>query len=394
MAATPAMSQRIIMLCALMFAVLPLVTDITLVALPDIAAEYGRGLPGGHQVMSAFVLGLAIAHLFIGGLSDRYGRRPVAIAGFALFTVVSILAAISTSFEMLVSMRFMQGLTGACGPVLVRSIVRDLSAKGAGQRPMAAIAAISGIAPLLAPLIGAVLAGTVGWRGTFVFLSIYGAATTLALILLLSESQPASARASRLTFLSMHVLKSLLRDRHFLIGASVMAVGYGCLFTWLTAAGFIVIEELGGSRTDLAILYTLGSLLYILGGGLSIRMPEHWNKIRFGLVIGIAGPVLCCGIFLSPDSTFWWLLPIALYYTAWAIVQPLAIATAMRNQAEHAGQASAVAGAIQLSGGLLLSSLAIALGGGLIVLGLIAATLVLLLVVLGLRRDKAAFNLV
>ena len=99
-------------------------------------------------------------------------------------------------------------------------------------------------------------------------------------------------------------------------------------------------------------------------------------------------------MFFGPQSGFWWLAPIALYYSGWAIMQPLAIATAMRNHAEHAGQASAVAGAIQLGGGLVLSSIAIALGGGLIVLGLIAMALVALLIVLSRCRDRDAFSLV
>jgi DHA1 family bicyclomycin/chloramphenicol resistance-like MFS transporter len=392
--AQPVMSHRFVMMCATMFAVLPLATDIVLVALPDIATEYGRGLAGGHQVMSAFVLGLAVAHLFIGGLSDRYGRKPVAIAGFALFTLASLGAAISTSFEMLVTMRALQGLAGATGPVLMRSIVRDLSAKGGGQRPMATIAAISGIAPLLAPVIGATLAGTLGWRGTFAFLSIYGGATTLALVLLLSESLPVRARAQRLRFLSFSVVKTLLRDRPFLLGSLVLAVGYGGLFTWLTAAGFIVTNELGGTRTDLAVLYTLGSVGYILGGGVAIRLPERWNRIRTGAGVALAGSVLCAGVAFGSETSFWWLVPIALYYGGWAIMQPLAIATAMRNHAEHAGQASAVAGALQLAGGLVLSSIAIALGGGLIVLGLIAMTLTLLLVLLSRCRDGEGFKLV
>ena len=393
-AATPVLSHRAILMCATMFAVLPLATDIILVALPDIAAEYGRGLSGGHQVMSAFVLGVAVAHLLIGGLSDRYGRKPVAIAGFVLFTLASVVAAISTSFEMLVTMRALQGLAGATGPVLMRSIVRDLSAKGGGQRSMATIAAISGIAPLLAPVIAAAIVGTLGWRGTFTFLSVFGAATTLALVLLLSESHPPLARAQKLRFLSVSVVRALLRDRPFLLGSLVLAVGYGCLFTWLTAAGFIVTTQLGGTRTDLAVLYTLGSVGYILGGAVSIRLPEKWNRIRTGALISLSGTALCVGVFAGSPGSFWWLVPIALYYSGWAIMQPLAIAAAMRNHAEHAGQASAVAGAIQLAGGLVLSSAAIALGGGLIVLGLIAATLLALLFVLSQCRDGEAYHLV
>ena len=392
--AQPSMSHRIIVLCATMFAVLPLATDIVLVALPDIATEHGRGAAGGHQVMSAFVFGLAFAHLFIGGLSDRYGRKPVAIAGFALFTLASLGAAVSTSFEMLVAMRLLQGLAGATGPVVVRSIVRDLASKGSGQRPMAAIATISGIAPLLAPMVGAALTDVLGWRSTLAFLSIYGAATTLVLILMLSESLPRQARAARLRMLSFSVVKAMLCDRPFLLGSLVLAVGYGGLFTWLTAAGFIVTSELGGTRTDLAVLYTLGSIGFILGGGVAIRLPERWNKIRTGAGVGLAGPVLCIGVAFGQPASFWWLAPIALYYSGWAILQPLAISTAMRNHAENAGQASAVLGAIQLAGGLLMSSAAIALGGGLIVLGLIAAAMVALLVVLGLCRDGEAFNLV
>src|SRR5690606_25011534 len=139
----------------------------------------------------------------------------------------SIVAAISTNFEMLVAMRALQGLAGATGPVLMRSIVRDCSDRGGGQRSMAAIAALSGIAPLLSPIIGASIIGFVGWRGIFAFLSIYGAATTLALVLLLAETLPVQARSQRLRFLSVRVVAALFRDRAFLVGSLVLATGYG-----------------------------------------------------------------------------------------------------------------------------------------------------------------------
>jgi DHA1 family bicyclomycin/chloramphenicol resistance-like MFS transporter len=294
---------------------------------------------------------------------------------------------------MLVTMRALQGLAGATGPVLMRSIVRDLSTSGGAQRPMAKIAAISGLAPLLAPVIGASVAGAFGWRGTFAFLSIYGAATTLGLIFFLTESLPTHTRSPKLRFFSLPVLRALFTDRPFIIGSLVLAVGYGGLFTWLTAAGFIITTELGGSRTDLAVVYTIGSVGYIVGGAFSVRLAAKWNKIRTGALIGLTGIALCASVLLEIPGGLWWLTPIALYYFSWAIMQPLAIATAMRNHAAHAGQASAVAGAIQLAGGLLLSSAAIALGGGLIVLVVMATALVVLFAILHASRKEAAFEL-
>lgn len=379
-APAPTLPARIILLCATLFAVLPLATDVTLVALPDIADEYGRGAAGGQQVMAAFVLGVALAHLFIGGLADRYGRRAVAIAGFAVFAAASVLAAFAINFEMLVAMRLIQGLAGATGPVLMRTIVRDLSVGGGGQRSMATIMGISGIAPLVAPIFGAVLAGSFGWRATFAFLAIYGAGTTLALILLLAETQTKEARSPRLSFLSLGVVKALLGDWHFLFGALVLAVGYGSLFTWLTTAGFLVTEQLGGTRNDLATLYVFGSVGYIAGGLVGSRLPESLNKIRFGMGLALIGALIPVALIATGTANVYSLASIALYYFGWSIAQPLGIATAMRKHALHAGQASAVVGVLQLSGGLILSPVAVALGGGAVAPILISAVLAVLLV--------------
>ena len=378
---TPSIGGRLILLCATMFAVLPLATDVTLVALPDITDEYQRGAAGAQQVMASFVFGLALAHLFIGGLADRYGRKPVAVVGFAVFTLASILAALAANFEMLVAMRFLQGAAGAAGPVLMRTVVRDLSTGGGGQRSMASIMAFSGIAPLVAPIFGAILAGTFGWRLTFVFLAIFGVATTLALILSLPETQRSGTRTARLGFLSLTVVGALLRDPPFLLGSLVLAVGYGCLFTWLTSAGFLVTGQLNGTRTELATLYVLGSIGYIAGGVVGSRLPERLNTIRFGMALALAGTLMPLFCVVTGNANLWSLATIALYYFGWSIAQPLAIATAMRNHGQHAGQASAVMGVLQLMGGLILSPVAVALGGGTAVLVLLASVLAALLAV-------------
>lgn len=365
-AAQPARLGRVGYLGALFLAVLPLSTDIVIVALPGIAELYGRSVAGGHQIMAALVIGLAVAHLFVGALADRYGRRPVAIAGFAVYTLAAIAAAIAPSFEALVVARFFQGLSGACGPILARALVRDTVEPSLAPRRMAQISALSGVAPLLTPAIGFLAAQYVAPQAGFFVLAIYGAVTTLLILLLMPETRPAQAtRAS--SWLTPRVLGILLSDRDFIAGSLTLALGYAGLFTWVATGSFFMGATLGLSPLAVSIAFTLGSVCFVAGGIAATRMNAAPDVMimRGAILGGIAalGALLLAAI--APGS--WIMLPLVVpFFSAWGIMQPAGITLAMRHHPTMAGQASAVLGLIQLGGGVIISSIVVSLGAGLV----------------------------
>ena len=145
----------------------PYVTDLYLPALPGQAAYFGTSAPMVQLGLTASMLGLAFGQLAIGPLSDRFGRKAPLMASLPVFTAVTVLSVYSPSIEAFVALRFVQGAAGAAGIVLSRSIAADLFSGRELVSAMGTIGAVQGVAPVTAPVIGALLVSVTDWRGVF-----------------------------------------------------------------------------------------------------------------------------------------------------------------------------------------------------------------------------------
>src|SRR3954468_11580307 len=169
-AAGPGMTALLGMLSA--FA--PMSVDMYLPALPSMTQALGAG-PGLVQLtLSAFFLGFALGQLVYGPLSDRYGRRRPLLAGLLLYTVASLLCAVTPSIWTLILARLLQGLGACAGPVLARAVVRDLYDRDRAARMLSLLFLVLSAAPLLAPTIGGQILIWVGWRAIFLLLTLFG----------------------------------------------------------------------------------------------------------------------------------------------------------------------------------------------------------------------------
>lgn len=381
--------DRIVGIGAVFLAVLPLSTDIVLVALPIIAGSFDTALAGGHQIMSIFVIGLAVAHLLVGALADRFGRRPVALAGFGLYTLASLAAMLAPSLEALLVARFVQGLSGACGPILMRAMMRDTAAPAIAARRLALTGTISGIAPLLAPTVGILVAQNFGWQSSFAVLALYGAASFAIVLWLMPETL--SSRSSQVNYITVDVVRSLFTERGFLFGSFAMAMGYGALFAWISTGSYYLTIGSGLDPIVASLVFAAGSLSFMLGGVVAMRLsgpPEH--TIRIGAATGALGGLLAFVLAYALPGQAWFCLPVMLFYCSWGIVQPPAINIAMRDHPAIAGKASALLGLVQLGGGVVLSWIVVALGAGPATLGLmLVSTTAILLASQAATRQKA-----
>lgn len=363
------MTQRTgILLGALLFALLPLSTDIYLAVMAQMSADFPQTPAAAARSMLAFTIGFGGAHLIIGWLADRFGRRPVAIGGAILFTLASIFAAMAQELDVLLFARFLQGLSAACGPILARTLIRDTFHPDSAGRALSAMGAITGIAPLTAPIIGTVAASFGGWRAALWVLAVYGAVLIGAMILGLGETRPADARAPGSPLSVFRVLGRLLRTGSFVRGVLAFAFGYGALFTWLTNGPPYLVGDLGLTPFHVSLIYGLGSGGYLVGSMIAMRLARRFRLhqiLMIGVLMSTLGPVLAM-LAMQAGVRHWAGLLVAIlpFYLSWGLCQPNLIALSMRAFPDIAGQASAWLGAFQQLGGFLIAALAVRLGGG------------------------------
>jgi DHA1 family bicyclomycin/chloramphenicol resistance-like MFS transporter len=359
---------KIVAFGAGLFATLPLSTDLMLIALPRIAQDFHSALAGAQGVMAAFTLGFAAAHLVIGGLADHFGRRPVAIVGLTAFALCAVAAVWAPTLEVLIGLRFVQGCAGATGPILMRALVRDAVTGPRSARVLSWTGAASGVAPLLAPLVGAAATEIAGWPANFVILGTYAALLAVAVALLLPETLAPESRVSSLLGAPHKALLELAPNPAFRRGVLILAFGYGALFTWLSTAPFLLIGDLGMAPRAAALIFAAGPAGFIAGNLLSAKLSGKWSPARIVLTaatLALAGLIAAYGLVTTHRAQ-----PVVLgaamlpFYIGWGIIQPQAIAVAMMPFRHMAGQASSWLGAIQQLGGIVLGAVAVYFGGG------------------------------
>src|SRR3954471_10417917 len=177
--------RRLVILLGALSAFGPLSIDMYLPALPQLADDLDAPASAVQLTLTACLLGLAAGQLLGGPISDARGRRAPLIAGLCLYVVASALCAAAPSIGVLVVLRFVQGLAGAFGIVISRAIVRDVAEGREAAALFAALILVNGVAPIVAPVLGAGVLHVTDWRGVFAVLAVIGAVLVVVATLLL-----------------------------------------------------------------------------------------------------------------------------------------------------------------------------------------------------------------
>lgn len=282
----------------------PFSIDAVFPSFPLIGARFGVDAPALQQLVSVYLITYAAMSLFHGAISDAIGRKPVIVTGILVYALASAGAALSTSFTMLLACRGLQGMCAGAGLVVGRALIRDTLQGAAAQQMMSRVMMIFGVAPVIAPMVGAQLLSLSGWHGIFWVLTGFTAVLALALWLLLEESHPLERRTS---FAPRHLLASYAsfsRDRVFwplLISSSVNFAG---LFLYISSAPRIVRELLNLSAQGFPWLFIPVVIGLVGGAWLSGRMAGR-ASVRLTLNLGYAVLLLACALHLLLA----WLLP-------------------------------------------------------------------------------------
>jgi DHA1 family bicyclomycin/chloramphenicol resistance-like MFS transporter len=350
---SPEITKNLPFLLGFLIAVGPLSTDMYLPAFPVIARDF-HDIAAPQYSLAAYFLGLGVGQMTQGALSDRWGRRMPLLVGLVIYTLASIGCAVAWSIDSFVVFRFLAALGCSAGIVIPRAQVRDLADGPAAARMFSQLMLVMGVAPILAPMLGAGMVIFVDWRWIFVFSTAYGGLAVAAIYWLLPETLP-PARRTRLGPAGM-VLRyiNIFRERAFVTHALVGMFTSACLFAYLAATPQIFIGEFGWSTADYAALFGMNAMAYI-----GYNQLNPWLVGRFGIapVITIAGSVLlvACGalvvqVFLPPQP-LGLVLALLVSEAGFGLVMPCAMVGALSRHQAHAGSASALLGTMQYTGG-------------------------------------------
>lgn len=317
--------------------------------LPMAGEALHAGAAEMQSTISIYILGLAAGQLVYGPLSDRYGRRPILMAGLVVYTLASLTALFSSTVEMLIVARLFQALGGGTGLVIGRAIVRDTSTTTESTRRLALMNLMVTVGPGLAPVAGSLLAGVAGWRAIFVVLCLLGICNILCSWRLLPETSR-MAKDQSFSLIARNYLM-LLRTPAFL----GYAIGGGCattsFYAFIGAAPFIFVNQLHRPAGEIGIFLGIVVLGYWLGSLIASRLAGR-IPIRRLLAFNLLS--LLAALFLLTISATGNLTLIAVVggmfvYTIGAgIASPAAMSEAIGVNPLVAGSASGLYGFVQM----------------------------------------------
>ena len=338
---------------AALTAIGPLTTDMYLPSLPDIAHKLGASTAQVQLTISSYLIGFALGQIVYGPVSDRHGRKPVLIAAVALYSVATLVCALSTSIEMLIVARFVQALGGSGGIVLVRAIVRDLYSGARAGRELSLIGAVMALAPVFAPLAGGVLQTASGWRSVFVVLFCAGLAGAVIVWPLMPETLKQRA-AEPLSLRSMlDTYRAVARNPAYLAYLGLASTSFAGLFSWISGSSFVLQYLYGLTPFQFGAAFAVGSLGYMIGTSYAVRLVMRLGIDR---VLGIGCAAMAAGglgmagsIAFGLTSAASVVVPMAVYLGGMGMVLPQSLAGAMTPFPERAGAASSLLGFVQQS---------------------------------------------
>ncbi|MBL8309746.1 MAG: MFS transporter [Burkholderiales bacterium] len=342
-AARPFSEPRYIILLALLLGSQPIATDLYLPALPSIAAELGNPA----LTLTGLTLAFGAAQLIFGPLSDRFGRRPVLLAGCAAYALSAFAGAWVTSLTALVICRCLQGAAMAALVVCARASVRDLYTPVEGAKALSRGLTGLGLVALAAPLSGALIAAQFSWHAAFVALGAYGVAAFAWVAFFFDESRPdlppaadAATRAPR---------RKLTESARFRAWTMMLATSYMTLFCFLLSSGFVYIKVFGFSPLACGLVLAGNSLSYIGGTYWCRQLLKRMGPDR---AVGISsrfslgGGLLMLVVALASGAPQAWAMIAGQYLIAigHGVNQPCGQAGAVADFPEQAGRAAAWSG--------------------------------------------------
>ena len=362
--AASAPPKHLVLVLAGLSALVVLTTDVYLPVLPQLGADLGTSDAAAAATLSASLLGVALAQVVVGPISDATGRRRPLLLGLAAYAVTHLLCALAPNLPVLLGLRFLSGIATAAVMVVARAVVAYVYPGREAARAFATLGAVFGIVPVIAPVLGGLLAHVMSWRGMFLVLAGIGLVLVPVTSRLVPESLPPGRRIPPHVGAVVKDLAEVLAHRRFLAYAVAMAAAGAMLFGYIGASSFVLQNHFGLSPQGYSYVFALNSLGFFGVSWLARSLVVRTGPNRL-LLVGQVGAVVAAGVVALGVATV--LLPVVvaglfLMMCSFGLVMPMATAIGMHEAPGRAGSAAGVLGISQFLVGAVATPLA-GLGG-------------------------------
>ncbi|MDT5234801.1 MAG: transporter, family, multidrug resistance protein [Mycobacterium sp.] len=370
----PSRARMIVVLGALV-ALGPLTIDMYLPALPKIADDLSVSSSVAQLTLTGTLAGLALGQLIVGPLSDSLGRRRPLMAGIVLHMLASLLCLFAPNIAVLGVARTLQGMGAAAAMVVAIAVVGDLYADSVAATVMSRLMLVLGVAPVVAPSLGAAVLLKASWHWVFAALVILAGGLLLLAALALPETLPASHRRPLKVRSIAATYVELLRDARFVILVLVAALGMSGLFAYIAGASFVLQGHYGLDQQAFALVFGAGAVALIGATQLNVVLLRRFGPqtiVVWALAAATMAGVVFVGIsFSHVGGLLGFVLPVWAILAAMGLVIPNAPAVALSRHPDAAGTAAALLGAAQFGLGAAVAPLVGVLGNGEVALALV-----------------------
>jgi MFS transporter, DHA1 family, multidrug resistance protein len=368
--------------------------NIFLPSLPLMAQHFGVPYPMMQLSVSLYLAATAVLQIFIGPISDRYGRRPVMLVATGVFTLATFGAILAPGFGLFLACRMLQAVI-ATGFVLSRAVVRDMVPQDQAASMIGYVTMGMSIVPMVGPVIGGALDQVFGWQASFLLLGLGGIGL---MALVWADQGETNVRSSSSFAEQLRQYPDLLRSRRFWGYCLAAATASGAFFAYLGGAPFVGTDVFGMAPATLGFYFGAPAVGYMAGNYLSGRYSVRFGVNRMvvaGALLTTAGLALLAVLtamgFVTPGVFFGLVISVGLGN---GILLPNATSGMLSVRPSLAGSAAGLGGAFTIGGGAALSALAGALltpGSGpmpLILLMLASSALSIVSILWVIRRER------
>ena len=346
----------------------PFSIDMYLPGFPAIAKDLQTTIAEVQLSLASFFVGLSLGQLFSGPITDRFGRKKPLYVGLGLYMLASLACVFAPNVETLIALRFVQALGGSVGMVVSRAVVRDLYPPEEMAKIFSMLMLVMGVAPIIAPSLGGILASSVGWQAIFLTLVIISAITLLGMYLGLPETKPSDATISLKPVKVLHDYVKIVKNRQFLTYTLVSGISGAGMFAYISGSPFVFIELHRVPEATFGIIFSANAFGLIMSGQLNRLALRRFTTVQ--IVKFVNALQLIFGALLVVYSfTFWGGLPMLIglifcYMSMLGFLYPNSGALAMAPFVRNAGAASALLGSLQFVISAVVAGLVSALDNG------------------------------